>query len=89
MRLRTSTPRMQAVEKLVAQGYTNAEIGKKLFLSEKTIKNMVSDILWETHTRNRTELALMSHNIIPQSYADRIQAAMPAEIVHPTNWDRS
>lgn len=89
MRLKTATPRMRQVEALVAQAYTNEEIGRKLGLTTKTIKNMVSELLFETHSRNRTELALMTHNIIPASRTDRLASFQLERYDHPVNWDRS
>ncbi len=41
----------------VARGKTNAEIGKLLNLSEKTVSNYVSNILEKLHLTNRIELA--------------------------------
>jgi len=41
----------------VARGRTNAQIGKSLFLSEKTVRNYVSTILEKLHLANRIELA--------------------------------
>ncbi len=41
----------------LARGKTNAEIGKKLNLSEKTVRNYVSTILEKLHLSNRIELA--------------------------------
>jgi DNA-binding NarL/FixJ family response regulator len=41
----------------LARGRTNAEIGKKLNLSEKTVRNYVSTILEKLHLSNRIELA--------------------------------
>ena len=42
---------------LVARGKTNAEIGRLLNLSEKTVSNYVSTILEKLHLTNRIELA--------------------------------
>ena len=42
----------------VARGHTNAEIGKSLNLSQKTVRNYVSTILEKLHFRNRIELAI-------------------------------
>src|SRR5512135_59986 len=42
---------------LVARGKTNAEIGRVLNLSEKTVSNYVSTILEKLHLTNRIELA--------------------------------
>ncbi len=41
----------------VARGKTNAEIGEKLNLSEKTVRNYVSTMLEKLHLTNRIELA--------------------------------
>ncbi|WP_018467636.1 response regulator transcription factor [Calidithermus timidus] len=44
--------------KLVAQGYTNLEIASELSLSEKTVRNRLSDIFQKLHLNNRTQAAL-------------------------------
>jgi DNA-binding NarL/FixJ family response regulator len=41
----------------LARGKTNAEIGRVLNLSEKTVRNYVSTILEKFHLTNRVELA--------------------------------
>lgn len=41
----------------VARGHTNAEIGRVLNLSEKTVRNYLSTILEKLHLTNRVELA--------------------------------
>jgi two-component system response regulator DevR len=41
----------------VARGHTNAQIGRNLYLSEKTVRNYVSTILEKLHLTNRIELA--------------------------------
>lgn len=46
-----------AVLDLVAEGLTNREIGERLFLSEKTIKHHVSDILAKLGLTRRVEAA--------------------------------
>ena len=43
---------------LVAEGYDNREIAAKLFLSEGTVRNRISDILAKTNVTNRTKLAV-------------------------------
>lgn len=43
---------------LIADGKNNKEIGEKLFLSEGTVRNHVSNILLKTGSRDRTELAV-------------------------------
>lgn len=44
--------------KLVAQGYTNLEIAAELQLSEKTVRNRLSEIFQKLHLNNRTQAAL-------------------------------
>lgn len=43
------------VLKLLSLGYSNKEIGDKLFLSESTIKTHVSNLLLKLEARRRTE----------------------------------
>lgn len=53
------TPREQDVLNLVSQGLTNKEIGKQLFLSEGTVRNIVSVIMDKLGAKNRTQLSLI------------------------------
>jgi NarL family two-component system response regulator LiaR len=46
------------VLKLIADGLSNAEMARKLFLSEKTIKAHVSNILSKLHLADRTQAAV-------------------------------
>lgn len=41
----------------MAQGLDNREIGKRLFISPKTVKNHLTSIYAKTGTRNRVQLA--------------------------------
>ena len=43
--LRALTPQERRILELVAEGLTNRQIGEKLFLAEKTVKNYVTSIL--------------------------------------------
>jgi len=51
------TEREREIIKLVAQGLTNRDIAERLFLSEKTVRNYVSNILNKLDLKNRTQLA--------------------------------
>lgn len=52
------TEREEEVLKLVAQGLPNQEIADKLFVSERTVRAHVSNILGKLHLANRTQAAL-------------------------------
>lgn len=52
------TPREKEVLHLIAKGANNREISKKLHISEKTVKNHVSNILSRVGLRDRTQLAI-------------------------------
>jgi DNA-binding NarL/FixJ family response regulator len=57
-RLADLTFREEQVLVQLASGATNLEIGKKLNLSEKTVKHYVTNILQKMQVRNRVEAAL-------------------------------
>jgi DNA-binding NarL/FixJ family response regulator len=50
------TPREREILILVAEGHTNAEIAKKLYISEKTVQTHRSNILDKLNIHDRTEL---------------------------------
>ena len=50
--------REMEVLKLIADGCNNAEIAGKLYLSEKTVKSHVSNILGKLHLADRTQAAV-------------------------------
>ena len=54
------SPREQEILPLVAQGKDNREIGKILFISEKTAKNYVTSIRKKLGLKNRTQIALFA-----------------------------
>lgn len=56
--LATLSPREYEVFLLVAEGMTNQEIGKRLFISEKTVKNYVTKVRKKVGVSNRTQVAL-------------------------------
>ncbi len=54
------TEREKAILDLIAQGKTNKEIAAELFLSEKTVKHYVTNVLQKLQVRNRVEAALLA-----------------------------
>ncbi len=54
------TPREIEILELLAKGMSNKEIGEKLFLSEKTVKHYVTNILQKLQVHNRVEAALLA-----------------------------
>jgi DNA-binding NarL/FixJ family response regulator len=58
-RLAALTPRESEVLQLVAEGMSNAEIGRQLRMSEMTIKTYVSRILSKLDCANRVQAALL------------------------------
>ncbi len=61
------TPRENEILALVAEGLSNGEIGKRLFISTKTVSVHVSNILAKLQVSSRTEAAAHYH----RSNADR------------------
>ena len=57
-RLRALTGQERKVLDLLAEGLTNREIGERLHLAEKTVKNYVSNVLMKLDMRGRTEAAV-------------------------------
>lgn len=54
------TTREREVLELVASGLSNKEIGRQLFLTEKTVKHHMTNILQKLQVRNRVEAALLA-----------------------------
>ena len=54
------TDREQEVLRLIAQGMTNAEIAAQLYISEKTVKAHVSNLLSKLYLADRTQAAIFA-----------------------------
>jgi two-component system, NarL family, response regulator DevR len=54
------SPQEHAVFDLIGEGLTNRQIGERLFLAEKTVKNYVSHLLTKLGMQRRTQAAVLS-----------------------------
>ncbi|MEV7414523.1 response regulator transcription factor [Streptomyces sp. NPDC089919] len=62
------TDREKEILVLVSEGLTNREIGKRLFLAEKTVKNIVSRLFTKLGVERRVQAAVIaSHTLVPPS----------------------
>ncbi len=59
--LQELTSREREILALMGNGYTNRQIGEKIFLSEQTIKHYVTNILQKLQVRSRVEAALLAN----------------------------
>jgi DNA-binding NarL/FixJ family response regulator len=51
------TDQERSILELIAEGLTNRQIGERMFLAEKTVKNYVSNMLAKLGMSRRTEAA--------------------------------
>ena len=61
--LETLTDQERKILDLIAEGLTNRQIGERLFLAEKTVKNYVSNLLGKLGMSRRTEAAAYAARI--------------------------
>ena len=62
-KLAALTEREREVLDLVAEGLTNRQIGERLFLAEKTVKNYVSSLLAKLGMQRRTQAAVFGAEV--------------------------
>jgi len=58
------TEQQLKILKLLAEGLTNREIGTRLYLAEKTVKNHVTRILAKLGVQRRTQAALLASRLL-------------------------
>ena len=58
------TPREKEVLLLIASGASNKEIAKKLYISEGTVKNHITNILSRLDLRDRTQAAIFANSFL-------------------------
>lgn len=64
--LKALTDQERAVLELIAEGLTNRQIGERLFLAEKTVKNYVSHLLAKLGVDHRTQAAILANKLFAQ-----------------------
>lgn len=65
------TPREREILDLIADGLTNREIGERLYLAEKTVKNYVSGMLAKLGMQRRTQAAVYGSGLRQPSHDAR------------------
>lgn len=58
------TEREREIFELIAEGLTNRQIGERLFLAEKTVKNYVSGLLAKLGVERRTQAAVLAARLL-------------------------
>ena len=69
-RLARLTDQERKILDLIAEGLTNRQIGERMFLAEKTVKNYVSNLLSKLGMERRTEAAVFAARL-PDQGKDR------------------
>ncbi|MFD6997669.1 response regulator [Streptomyces mirabilis] len=64
------SPRERDILALIGDGLTNREIGKKLYLSEKTVKNHISRLLAKLGVQRRVQAAVLASQLEHPGTAD-------------------
>ncbi|HEY1118328.1 MAG TPA: response regulator transcription factor, partial [Acidimicrobiales bacterium] len=73
-RLALLSPQEMAVLRNIAEGLSNRQIAERMFLTEKTVKNYVSNVFAKLGVERRTQAALLASRL-PR--AERPQATDP------------
>ena len=69
--LASLSPRERDILALIGDGLTNREIGKKLYLSEKTVKNHISRLLAKLGVHRRVQAAVLASHLEQPHTGDR------------------
>jgi len=64
------TEQERTVFDLIGEGLTNRQIGERMFLAEKTVKNYVSHLLAKLNMQRRTQAAVLSAQLHKQQEDD-------------------
>jgi DNA-binding NarL/FixJ family response regulator len=69
--LASLSPREREILALIGDGLTNREIGKRLYLSEKTVKNHISRLLAKLGVQRRVQAAVLASHLEQSEAGDR------------------
>jgi DNA-binding NarL/FixJ family response regulator len=69
--LASLSPREREILALIGDGLTNREIGKRLYLSEKTVKNHISRLLAKLGVQRRVQAAVLASHLEQPESGDR------------------
>ncbi|MCW7986971.1 LuxR family transcriptional regulator [Streptomyces platensis subsp. clarensis] len=69
--LSSLSPREREILGLIGEGLTNRQIGKRLYLSEKTVKNHISRLLAKLGVGRRIQAAVLASQAAPGAAAGR------------------
>ena len=61
------TDQERRILELIGEGLTNREIGSRMFLAEKTVKNYVSNVLAKLGLQRRTQVAVLATEVRHQA----------------------
>src|ERR1700722_20143834 len=65
------TPQERRILELIGEGLTNRQIGERMFLAEKTVKNYVSALFAKLGMERRTQAAAYAVRVFDQHEGDR------------------
>lgn len=66
--LRRLTEQERRILALIAEGLTNRQIGERMYLAEKTVKNYVSSLLAKLGLERRTQAAVLAAKLLGPSH---------------------
>ncbi|WJV47240.1 response regulator [Streptomyces flavofungini] len=76
-RLSALNERERAILALIGEGLTNRQIGGKLYLSEKTVKNHISRMLAKLGVERRVQAAVIAAQVMPSGTAPKAEPGSP------------
>src|ERR1700683_1376716 len=65
------TPQERKILELIGEGLTNRQIGERMYLAEKTVKNYVSSLFVKLGMERRTQDAVYAHRMFEDQHAGR------------------